>query len=506
LAELGEVIDAFDRVVAMAAESAPAEAVRVAATVARRARNRRGYLGGTVVVALAGGTGSGKSSMINALAGEEVARTGALRPTTSRPLAWVPANPEPGVIRLLDDIGVSERIGQDVHDWLVVIDLPDTDSVATDHRAIVARLLPEVDAVVWVMDPEKYQDRVLHTEHLAPLAAHQDQFLFVLNQIDRVRSEEVPALVEDLRSSLRADGMSEPVIIPTAADPTSGPPEGIAELVLALRSLGDAKMVVQRKLLTDLTVAAEELAAAAGVSGGRGTGFAREWEELVGEISERVAQDVVGPGVLEEAARVGRTTHRAAVSILRRRLQAGTVDLSERAVGGPGAMDAVRRLDTYLTDLAGRLEGDTAHEVRRVGGLIDQAVSASVDTVAYGEVVVLPTPGRWTATIAWLRRVAAIVAMVSGLWLFDTVRAGADLVLPVTVLLVAVSAVVVPGVIAATVGARQAAALVSDQRHALARSIAREFDRRLGRPLREVLRKRAGLAAALAEFQLLVSD
>jgi hypothetical protein len=360
--------------------------------------------------------------------------------------------------------------------------------------------------VVWVMDPEKYQDRVLHTEHLAPLAAHQDQFLFVLNQIDRVRSEEVPALVEDLRSSLRADGMSEPVIIPTAADPTSGPPEGIAELVLALRSLGDAKMVVQRKLLTDLTVAAEELAAAAGVSGGRGTGFAREWEELVGEISERAAQDVVGPGVLEEAARVGRTTHRAAVSILRRRLQAGTVDLSERAVGGPGAMDAVRRLDTYLTDLAGRLEGDTAHEVRRVGGLIDQAVSASVDTVAYGEVVVLPTPGRWTATIAWLRRVAAIVAMVSGLWLFDTVRAGADLVLPVTVLLVAVSAVVVPGVIAATVGARQAAALVSDQRHALARSIAREFDRRLGRPLREVLRKRAGLAAALAEFQLLVSD
>jgi hypothetical protein len=194
------------------------------------------------------------------------------------------------------------------------------------------------------------------------------------------------------------------------------------------------------------------------------------------------------------------------VSILRRRLQAGTVDLSERAVGGPGAMDAVRRLDTYLTDLAGRVEGDTAHEVRRVGGLIDQAVSASVDTVAYGEVVVLPTPGRWTATIAWLRRVAAIVAMVSGLWLFDTVRAGADLVLPVTVLLVAVSAVVVPGVIAATVGARQAAALVSDQRHALARSIAREFDRRLGRPLREVLRKRAGLAAALAEFQLLVSD
>ena len=506
MAELGEMIDAFDRVVAMAVESAPIEAVEAAAIVGRRARSRRGYLGGTVVVALAGGTGSGKSSMINAFAGEEVARTGALRPTTSQPLAWVPANPEPGVIRLLDDIGVTERIGQDVHDWLVVIDLPDTDSVATEHRAIVARLLPEVDAVVWVMDPEKYQDRVLHAEHLSPLAAHQDQFLFVLNQIDRVRPEEVPALVEDLRSSLRADGISDPVIIPTAADPTSGPAEGIAELVSALRGLGDAKMVVQRKLLTDLAIAADGLAGAAGVTGGRGTGFAGEWEALVGEISEKVAQDVVGPGVLDEAARVGRSTHRAAVSILRRRLQSGIVNLSERAVGGPGAMNAVRRLDGYLADLASRVEGDTAQEVRRVAGSIDQAVSSSVDTVAFGEAVTLPTPGPWTATLSWLRRVAAVVAVVSGLWLFDTVRASADLVLPATVLLVASVAVVVPGVMAAAMGGRQAAALVADQRHALARSIARELDRRLGRPLREVLRKRAGLAAAVAEFQLLMAD
>ncbi|MGF1664783.1 MAG: GTPase, partial [Acidimicrobiia bacterium] len=456
MAELGEMIDAFDRVVAMAVESAPIEAVEAAAIVGRRARSRRGYLGGTVVVALAGGTGSGKASMINAFAGEEVARTGALRPTTSQPLAWVPANPEPGVIRLLDDIGVTERIGQDVHDWLVVIDLPDTDSVATEHRAIVARLLPEVDAVVWVMDPEKYQDRVLHAEHLSPLAAHQDQFLFVLNQIDRIRPEEVPALVEDLRSSLRADGISDPVIIPTAADPTSGPAEGIAELVSALRGLGDAKMVVQRKLLTDLAIAADGLAGAAGVTGGRGTGFAGEWEALVGEISEKVAQDVVGPGVLDEAARVGRSTHRAAVSILRRRLQSGIVNLSERAVGGPGAMNAVRRLDGYLADLASRVEGDTAQEVRRVAGSIDQAVSSSVDTVAFGEAVTLPTPGPWTATLSWLRRVAAVVAVVSGLWLFDTVRASADLVLPVTVLLVALVAVVVPGVIAAAMGGRQA--------------------------------------------------
>jgi hypothetical protein len=36
--------------------------------------------------------------------------------------------------------------------------------------------------------------------------------------------------------------------------------------------------------------------------------------------------------------------------------------------------------------------------------------------------------------------------------------------------------------------------------------VAREIDRRLGRQLREVLRKRAGVAAALAEFELVMRE
>jgi putative protein kinase ArgK-like GTPase of G3E family len=68
--DLRDAIDLFDRAVAGAAGVAPPDEVEHAARVARRVRSRRGYAGSTVVVALAGGTGSGKSSMVNALAGD----------------------------------------------------------------------------------------------------------------------------------------------------------------------------------------------------------------------------------------------------------------------------------------------------------------------------------------------------------------------------------------------------------------------------------------------------
>ena len=40
------------------------------------------------VLALVGGTGVGKSSIVNALAGETVTPAGVRRPTTSRAVAW----------------------------------------------------------------------------------------------------------------------------------------------------------------------------------------------------------------------------------------------------------------------------------------------------------------------------------------------------------------------------------------------------------------------------------
>ena len=73
--------------------------------MAARVRERRGFLGDTLVVALAGGTGSGKSSLLNAIAGRRIAEAGVLRPTTEQALAWIPTDPEPGLVELLGSVG-----------------------------------------------------------------------------------------------------------------------------------------------------------------------------------------------------------------------------------------------------------------------------------------------------------------------------------------------------------------------------------------------------------------
>ena len=70
---------------------------------------------------------------------------------------------------------------------LVLLDLPDHDSTEVSHRAEVDRLVRLVDAFVWVLDPQKYADAVLHDEYLRPLAAHRDVMVVALNQSDRLR-------------------------------------------------------------------------------------------------------------------------------------------------------------------------------------------------------------------------------------------------------------------------------------------------------------------------------
>ncbi|MEO6578764.1 MAG: GTPase, partial [Candidatus Limnocylindria bacterium] len=79
---LREAVEAA-RTIGLEDEAADARAV------ARRVGRRAGFGGSVYVMALAGGTGVGKSSILNALAGEVVSEVRAIRPTTDRPLAWV---------------------------------------------------------------------------------------------------------------------------------------------------------------------------------------------------------------------------------------------------------------------------------------------------------------------------------------------------------------------------------------------------------------------------------
>ena len=214
-------------------------------------RTRRGFVGEILAVAMAGATGSGKSSLVNAICGRPVAAVGVRRPTTSRSLAALPRVTSVDLSPFVDLLGVDDTVVVDGLDDVVVVDLPDMDSTARDHRVAVESALKVVDAVVWVLDPEKYADLVLHEEFLAPLCQYDDQFIFCLNKADRLGSD-VDAVVASLRQHLVKDGYPKPEIVATSASPTSGSPIEIGDLTSALARRLDHKRTAQLKISMDV--------------------------------------------------------------------------------------------------------------------------------------------------------------------------------------------------------------------------------------------------------------
>ncbi|MEH0928725.1 GTPase [Micromonospora sp. CPCC 205558] len=231
-------------------------------TLVERAGTRLTLSRDHTVVALAGATGSGKSSLFNALARLELSPVGVRRPTTgvTHACVWGPLE---GANHLLDWIGVLPRhrfvreSALDADDetalhGLILLDLPDFDSVQRSHRLEVDRLLGLVDQVVWVVDPQKYADRVIHDSYLREFHRHRDVTVVVLNQADRLPPAEVPRVLDDLRRLLDTDGLTGvPLLATTAVDPAgmvglrNALEHTVAERQAALRRLaGDVDTVV----------------------------------------------------------------------------------------------------------------------------------------------------------------------------------------------------------------------------------------------------------------------
>lgn len=286
------ILDTADEVVARALTIAPPGTLAGAAGIVARLRDRIDFPDDMAVVAIAGGTGSGKSSLFNALLSTDRAEVGGLRPTTARPLISVPAGRQAEIGAYLDWAEPAEITTHDEPTQVVLIDLPDTDSVETQHRRTVEDLLPRVDAVIWVVDVEKYRDDSLHSGFLRGASAHEPRFLFALNQIDRVDEDDAEEVVADFVSALIADGFSEPSVFAVSAHPPVGPPIGVEPVKQALMARAEGSML--DKFAADLTGAISAMVA---LVGGSGTDFDESWEAMRESMaSAAVRGEVLGAG------------------------------------------------------------------------------------------------------------------------------------------------------------------------------------------------------------------
>ncbi len=275
---------------AIAAASALALDTTAAASVRETARTRLGFPSDAYVLALAGGTGVGKSTLLNAIAGEEVSSASARRPTTAEPVAWVPADRRRDLSGLLTWLGVTqvrehraESLGE-----LAVLDLPDFDSIAPEHRQRVDALLPRVDAVAWVVDPEKYKDEIMHGGYLRTFAPRLRHQLVVLNRTDLLSAEDAAHVSDDMRAQLRREGLEDVAVVTTCARDGAA---GVAEFRRWLDSGVQAKRVIASRVAAEAQQAVSELAARAGVAEGEVT-------PLIDPGRRERAQGSVARGVL----------------------------------------------------------------------------------------------------------------------------------------------------------------------------------------------------------------
>ena len=279
-------------------DPAPVERAR---EVVSRAGERLGHGLDATVVALAGPTGAGKSTLFNLLAGRELSSVGVRRPTTSTTTAALGSDVDAA---LLDWLDVRSRHALDAGApaGLVLLDLPDFDSIEAAHREEVDRLVGLVDLLVWVVDPQKYADAAWHEGYLRPLAGHAAAMVVVLNQVDLLGGHGERARA-DLRRVLAGQGLGDVPVLALSA--RTG--EGVPALRDAVEERVRSRQAALARLAADVDAAIAPLRAAAGE--GRPDGVSkRDREQLVAALAEAAGL----PGVVRAVERAHK--HRGALA------------------------------------------------------------------------------------------------------------------------------------------------------------------------------------------------
>ncbi|MFE7976837.1 GTPase [Streptomyces shenzhenensis] len=427
-------LDALRELVGLSRTRLDSGTLAEAGRVLDEAAARRKLSGQHTVVAIAGASGSGKSQLFNTLAGVTISETGVRRPTTAAPIAcsW-----SDGAATLIDRLGIPGRLrrrplqspeAEAQLRGLVLIDLPDHDSAAVQHREQVDRVLKLVDAVIWVVDPEKYADAVLHERYLRPMAGHAEVMFVVLNQTDRLPGEAADQVLDDLRRLLDEDGIAlgehgEPGATVLSLSALTG--QGIPELREALGQFVTERGAAARRVSADVDATAAELRPV--YATGQRSGLTEEARE---EFSARLA-DAVGATAAGEAAERAwlRNANRACGTPWLRLwrwyekrfdVPTGRLFLRTQADEEATARQRVEQAVRTVSDRASAgLPTPWAQAVREAAARGSQGLPEALDELAARTGLSPsrpPRPGWWPLAVL-VQAAMTLVQIVGGLWL-----------------------------------------------------------------------------------------
>ncbi len=408
-----------------AADVAPARALLAKA-------GARTALGDATVVALAGATGSGKSSLFNALVGEDVSSPGVRRPTTGTAHGAVWSRDGDDRSALLDWLGVPRRHlvpdPDPALDGLVLLDLPDHDSTRLENRLEVDRLVELVDVLVWVLDPQKYADAAVHDRYLTPLADHSGVLLVALNQADRLDDTARAECVADLKRLLASEGLGEVPVLAVSARTGFG----LAELRAELHSRVRARRAATDRLTADVRGAARALT---GQCGGGGREVAtRDRRALVDALSDAAGVPAVAQAVQGSVRRRGTattgwpvlrwTTKLRADPLRRLHLTGAAEERGRTSLGVTGGVQAAR-VTTALRQVRDAVGDDLApawrDSLRRELEEREQGLADQLDRAVAGTDLDAERNPRWWAVAGALQVLLLGVALVGVLWLLGLV-------------------------------------------------------------------------------------
>ncbi len=500
--------------------------------VVDRATSRLRLSAGHTVVAIAGATGSGKSSTFNALTGLELSAVGVRRPTTSWATACVWGSDGAG--ELLDWLGIPPR-HQTTRDSMldtrresqalegvVLLDLPDHDSTEVSHHLEVDRLVALADMLVWVLDPQKYADAAIHDRYLAPLKTHEGVMVVVLNHIDTVPADGREAMLADVRRLLEADGLGRVPVIGVSARQGIGLDELRGEIESRVR----AKKMTAERIESDVRAAAARLQEAGGDAPTRALS-----DQRVRALQDAFAEAAGVPTVVEAVERstrlrAGRATGWPLVSWVGRLrpdpLKKLQLDLGGSAKALRGAESAVpgttsvqrARVDSEVRALADDttqgLGRPWADAVRRASVQRLPEIGDRLDDALRGVDLQASRIPVWAGVVRVLQWVLVVAALLGAAWTVATALSGtlddtpvyAGVALPLILLLGGVGlgvllALVCRGLVAGT--ARRRASVADTRLREAVGAVAHELVvSPVEAELEAYTRARGGLSKALA--------